>query len=129
MANGGKCNICGGDGHMARDCPSPVGPDGKPVGQDPCYGCNGKGHTKRECPTTSPSLKGRGKGPSASTAWKGGKGIRGKEWTKGGSSKGGKGKGNREQEEKVLDCTKFTCGQVLDQVIGTAIGMDGVAMH
>ena len=46
MADGGKCNICNGDGHMARDCPSQVDASGKVVGEDPCYGCNGKGHRK-----------------------------------------------------------------------------------
>ena len=106
MANGGKCNICNGDGHMARDCPSQVDASGKVVGEDPCYGCNGKGHRKNECPTTNPHLKGKGKGAGGGgknggkgygkqdggkNGGKGGKGYGGKGW---GKSKGsGKGKG------------------------------------
>ena len=61
----GKCHVCGGDGHFARDCPSAQGPDGKASGTDECYGCHGKGHRKQDCPTANPELKtskGKGKG-------------------------------------------------------------------
>ena len=29
MSNGGRCNVCNGEGHIARDCPSSPGQDGK----------------------------------------------------------------------------------------------------
>jgi hypothetical protein len=52
----GKCHICSGDGHFARDCPSvpPINP------MSPEYhGCNGRGHLRNECPTAHPELKGK----------------------------------------------------------------------
>ena len=83
LANGGKCNACGGEGHFARNCASAQGPDGKATGTDVCYGCNGKGHQKKDCTTANPHLKGDGKG------YDGGKGK-----GKFGKGKGvGKGKG------------------------------------
>ena len=45
-SNGGRCNVCNGEGRIARDCPSSPGQDGKATG-DTCFGCNGKGHRKR----------------------------------------------------------------------------------
>ena len=62
MANGGKCNKCGGDDHMRKYCPSTTDSSGKVAGEEQCYGCNGKGHRKADCPTANPHLKGEGKG-------------------------------------------------------------------
>ena len=88
----GKCHVCNGDGHYARDCPSvpPIGP------QDvECLGCNGRGHYRNKCPTYNPHLKGKGKGKGDSGGWgKGGKGYGDSGgWGKGGKGKGGKGSG------------------------------------
>ena len=49
--NDGKCNICQGDGHYARDYPTPPGPGASDI---KCHGCNGKGHVKSQCPTVNP---------------------------------------------------------------------------
>ena len=91
MSNGGRCNVCNGEGHIARDCPSSPGQDGKATG-DTCYGCSGKGHQKAVCPTANPQLKGGGKGKGG---WQqdGGKGKGGGlRQTGGWQQKGGKGK-------------------------------------
>ena len=42
--NNGRCNVCNGEGHFARHCPSAQGADGKATGTQECYGCHGKGH-------------------------------------------------------------------------------------
>ena len=90
MANGGKCNTCGGDGHIGADCPSKVDSNGKLCDDEECFGCHGKGHRSNECPTKNPHLKGKGKGKQGGK-WGGGKG-----WNNGGGYDGGwqvKGKG------------------------------------
>ena len=93
--NDGRCNICNGEGHFARDCPStpPLSPQAVE-----CHGCNGQGHYKGQCPTANPHLKqqkdkanggeGQGKGEGY-----GGKGTGGKPW--GGPGYGGKGFGGK----------------------------------
>ena len=58
----GRCNICKGEGHFARDCPStpPVSPQAVE-----CHGCHGRGHYKGQCPTANLHLnqqKREGKG-------------------------------------------------------------------
>ena len=100
--NNGRCNVCNGEGHFARNCPSAQGADGKATGTEECYGCYGKGHTKVKCPTANPSLKGdkgggkgwEGKG-AQSWGGKAQKGGGGKGGYGGGKGKGyGKGKGS-----------------------------------
>ena len=92
MSNGGKCNVCNGEGHMARDGPSVPGADGKATG-DPCFGCNGLGHQKAVCPTANPQLKGGKYGSKGGgKGWKGGSG--GKDCHKGSKGKGWGGKGS-----------------------------------
>ena len=78
--NDGKCNICGGNGHFARDCPSTM-----PLTDAICRGCEGKGHFERVCPTANSHLKGSGarkgwsqKGGGYKGGWQGGKGGKGK---------------------------------------------------
>ena len=89
----GKCHVCGGDGHLARDCPSERGPDGKATGTDECCGCHGKGHRKTDCPTANPHLKGSSKGKGdGGKGWGKGKGYGGKGWD-GGKGYVGSGKG------------------------------------
>ena len=94
MSNGGRCNVCNGEGHIARDCPSSPGQDGKATG-DTCYGCSGKGHQKAVCPTANPQLKGGGKGKGG---WQqdGGKGKGGSYGQKGGWQQKG---GNKKEKE------------------------------
>ena len=87
--NDGKCNVCGGDGHNARECPSVAGPN---MGTQECYGCSGKGHNKSACPTANPHLKGQGKGQ--------GQGWQGKGQGQGWQQKGGKGYGGGESKGK-----------------------------
>ena len=62
----GKCRVCLGEGHFARDCPSvePVSPQAVE-----CHGCHGRGHYKGQCPTANPHLK------VAKGQWGGGKGY------------------------------------------------------
>ena len=94
VSKGGRCNICKGEGHFARYCPSQVGPDGKASGAMNCHGCNGKGHMKQDCPTANPALEGKGKGADAD-GWqpKSGKG-----WSpKGGDGLAAEGQRNRWQ--------------------------------
>ena len=52
--NDGRCSICNGEGHFARDCPStpPVSPQAVE-----CHGCHGRGHYKGQCPTATPHQK------------------------------------------------------------------------
>ena len=88
----GRCRVCNGEGHFARDCPSvePVSPTAVE-----CHGCHGRGHYKGQCPTANPHLKAMGKGWT-SKGWGGkGKGDGGKGYTPwGGKGWGGKGKGS-----------------------------------
>ena len=55
----GKCHVCGGDGHLARDClfVRPIS-----LMSPECHGCNGRGHLCNDCPIAHPELKGTGKG-------------------------------------------------------------------
>ena len=84
--NDGRCNICMGEGHFARDFPS-VEPTAPTAVE--CHGCHGRWHYKSVCPTANPQLKGAGKG-GWQTKGAGGKGG----WqTNGGGGDKGKGKG------------------------------------
>ena len=97
----GRCHVCGGDGHFARDYPSERGPDGKATGNDECYGCHGKGHQKTDCPTANPHLKGSNNG----------KGDGGNGWGKG-KGYGGKARdGAKAARATSLDCTIWTSGK------------------
>ena len=97
----GKCHVCDGEGHFARDCPStpPVSPT-----DIECHGCRGKGHRIAQCPTANPQLKSKGTGKGFGYGKGYGKGFKGKGKGKGysggysGDTKGkgkgyGKGKG------------------------------------
>ena len=102
----GKCNICGGQGHYSRDCPSTT-----PLSETTCHGCDGKGHYKNVCPTANPHLKGGGGGKGWKTKGGGGKGNGG--WnTKGGKGQGkGKGKGKDGKGLYELDLMNQWGGQ------------------
>ena len=52
--NDGRCNICNGEDHFARDCP--FTPLVSPQAVE-CHGCHGRGHYKGQCPTAKPHLK------------------------------------------------------------------------
>ena len=91
MHNGGTCDVCNVDGHIARCCPSGQGPDGKATGTDECCGCHGNGHRKDVCPTTNPQLRGGKDAKGGGKSWGKGKGSGGKGW--GGKGKGSGGKG------------------------------------
>ena len=41
-----KCYICGGFGHISRDCPNETGNRGETT----CYNCGKPGHIARDCP-------------------------------------------------------------------------------
>ena len=94
----GKCHVCGGDGHFARDCASV--PPISPMSPE-CHGCNGRGHLRNDCPTAHPELKAKGTGKGWGGGKDGGKGNWGNgsgkgNWGKGGgkgNGNGGKGKG------------------------------------
>jgi hypothetical protein len=92
----GRCHVCNGEGHFARDCPSTLPVSSQSV---ECLGCNGRGHYRRECPTANPHLKGGGKEKDGGKGWGPGKGFGGKggKGYKGGKGKGfgGKGKGGK----------------------------------
>ena len=60
MANGGRCNACSVEGHMARDCPSQKGANGKASGTDECFGCRGERHRTDECPYCKSATRGVG---------------------------------------------------------------------
>ena len=97
------CNRCGGKGHFARDCATPID------STDPitCKGCGGKGHRVAACTTANPHLKGCKSGGKGQGGWSGPGGWNGKGgWNKGSWSKGygkggkaqkGKGKGGKNQ--------------------------------
>ena len=93
----GRCRVCNGEGHFARDCPSvePVSPQAVE-----CNGCHGKGHLNAQCPTVNPELKVYRQQKGWESNWGGGKKGTGKgNWSGsgnwGGKGYGGKGKGQK----------------------------------
>jgi RNA recognition motif-containing protein len=87
------CFVCGGEGHIAKDCPS-----GKEMKDDACYNCGKEGHQRRNCP----QLEGKDAAPAKGACFTCGKtGHRAANCPQGGAKEPRtKGKGRKGREEK-----------------------------